>query len=152
MIATIDYDIVAARIAKIRKMLTYLKEVPTTTKEEYEKDMRQQLITERSLQITAQAILDIGNHIIAHFGWGKPESYREIISILIANEIVSEEHKSQLEGLAGLRNILVHGYLAINPNILYEDVVNGIKTIEEFICEIEKRFSPKFDKTSNSEG
>lgn len=148
----IDYDIVATRIAKIRKMLVYLKEVPIKTKEEYEKDIRQQLITERSLQITTQAILDIGNHIIAHFGWGKPESYREIISTMVTNKIVSEEYKSQLEGLAGLRNILVNGYLTINPNILYKDVVNGIKVIEAFIYEIEKKFRPQFDKTSNSKG
>ncbi|MFX1511544.1 MAG: DUF86 domain-containing protein [Promethearchaeota archaeon] len=148
----INYDIVATRIAKIRKMLVYLKEVPTKTKEEYEKDIRQQLITERSLQITAQAILDIRNHIIAHFSWGKPESYHEIISTLVTNKIVSEEYKSQLEGLTGLRNILVHGYLTINPNILYKDVVNGIKAIKAFIYEIEKKFHPKFDKTSNSKG
>ena len=108
---------------------------------EFEQDIDAQLITERSLQIVAQAMLDIGNHIIAHFGWGKPDSYKEIIIILSQHDVIPREYQLALEGLAGLRNILVHDYLSINPEILFKDMNSGIIAIDAFIRGIEKRFS-----------
>lgn len=115
----------------------------------FEQDIDAQLITERSLQIIAQAMLDIGNHIIAHFGWGKPDSYKEIITILSQHDIIPREYQQALEGLAGLRNILVHDYLSINPEILFKDMNSGIIAIDAFIRGIEKRFN---SVNTNKEG
>jgi uncharacterized protein YutE (UPF0331/DUF86 family) len=103
------------------------------SKTDFEDDYDSQLISERALQIIAQAILDIGNHLIAHHGWGKPESYREVITILVKRNIIHKQHQSELEGLAGLRNILVHDYLTIKPNLIFDDIRNGIEAIEYFL-------------------
>ncbi len=136
----IDKTIINDRIAKIRKYLQRIKKLTNLNEREFIDDFDSQMIAERSLQIMAQAMLDIGNHIVAHHGWGKPETYRQIITILYQNGILTEEYLKELEGLAGLRNILVHDYLSIDPNIIYQDLVNGIEAIQYFIKEIEKKF------------
>jgi len=132
----INKVIINDRIARIRKLLLKLKQIRDLEEKDFEKDYDKQLIAERSLQIVAQAILDIGNHIIAHHGWGKPESYRQIITLLYQNNALSEGYQKELEGLASLRNILVHDYLSLKPDILYKDISNGITAIEFFIKEI----------------
>ncbi len=132
----INKDIVNERVARIRKLLLKLKQIRELEEKDFGKDYDKQLIAERSLQIIAQAILDIGNHIIAHHGWGKPESYRQIITLLYQNKALSEGYQNELEGLASLRNILVHDYLSLKPDILYKDISNGISAIEFFIKEI----------------
>lgn len=136
----IDKSIINERVARIRKLLLKLKQIRDMDEKEFENDFDKQLIAERSLQIIAQAILDIGNHIIAHHGWGKPESYRQIISLLYQNKALSDNYQKELEGLASLRNILVHDYISLKPDILYKDISNGIAAIEFFIKEIMKNY------------
>ena len=102
----INEDILGERIARIRHLLPNLIRLREISLEEFENDEDMQLIIERSVQVIAQAILDIGNHIIAHFGWEKPGTYKSVISLLVKKSIISNEHKSHLEGLAGLRNLL----------------------------------------------
>jgi len=129
----IEKEIIHSRVSRIRKLLLRLKKIVEMSKIDFEADYDSQLISERALQIIAQAILDIGNHLIAHHGWGKPESYREVITILVKRNIVNKKYQSELEGLAGLRNILVHDYLTIKPNIIFDDIRNGIEAIEHFL-------------------
>ena len=136
----IDQIILNTRISRIRNLLTRLRVIIDMTSSDFEQDEDSQLITERGLQVIAQAILDIGNHLIAHHGWGKPESYRQVITILAQKKIIPQKYQVELEGLASLRNILVHDYLAIDPNILFQDLQSGLEAIEVFIREVELKF------------
>ena len=143
----IDQTILNTRISRIRKLLSRLQTIVDMNSSEFEQDLDSQLITERGLQVIAQAILDIGNHLIAHHGWGKPESYRQVITILAQNKIIPQKYQTELEGLASLRNILVHDYLAIDPNLLYQDLQSGLGAIEVFIREVEQKFGKTIDNT-----
>lgn len=136
----INRDIISSRIAKIRKMLNFLNKAAKMSKNDYFEDVEFQIVTERGIQIIAQAILDIGNHLISHFGWGKPETYRQVISILVSNGVLPEKIRKDLENLTGLRNILVHDYININHEILYGEIINGISSIEAFIIAIEEKY------------
>ena len=70
---------------------------------------------ERGLQIGAETILDIGNHILtAHFGVS-PQDYEDIITQLGAQGVIDADLQGRLKGLGGFRNVLVHGYLRIDP-------------------------------------
>lgn len=47
---------------------------------------------------------------------------------------------SELRKMAGFRNILVHGYLAVNPVIVRDVVENRLQDIEAFVALIRQRF------------
>lgn len=60
----------------------------------------------------------MGNQIIAHEGWGRPTSYADVLRTLGDRGILPSEFSQQIVGMAGLRNILVHGYLDVDLQVL----------------------------------
>ena len=71
---------------------------------------------ERLAQLSIQALLDFGAMIAVKAKGRKPETYREIASF-ICDFLGLAEERGFLEGLAGFRNILVHGYVAIDEEL-----------------------------------
>jgi uncharacterized protein YutE (UPF0331/DUF86 family) len=70
---------------------------------------------ERGLQVAAETILDVGNHVLtAHFGV-TPQDYEDIITQMGVCRVIDAELQLRLKGLGGFRNVLVHGYLRIDP-------------------------------------
>jgi uncharacterized protein YutE (UPF0331/DUF86 family) len=114
---------VALRADSVRERLTRLEEVvarlqtvqPLTTSPWFE-DHRDAWAAERGVQLGAEIVLDIGNHILtAHFGVS-PQDYEDIITQLGVHGVLDPELQGRLKGLGGFRNVLVHGYLRIDPS------------------------------------
>lgn len=70
---------------------------------------------ERGLQLGAEIILDVGNHILSAQYGVSPADYGDIVKQLAQQGILDQELKERLEGLAGFRNILVHDYIRLDP-------------------------------------
>jgi len=69
---------------------------------------------ERGLQLGAEIVLDVGNHILsAHFGVST-QDYEDIIIQLGTHNVIGASLREELKGLGGFRNILVHGYLRVD--------------------------------------
>ena len=87
---------------------------------------------ERGLQLGAEIIFDIGNHILsAHFGVGA-EDYEDIIVQLRACGVIDESVADRLQGLGGFRNILVHGYLRLLPDRVLEALATAPRDFARF--------------------
>ena len=71
---------------------------------------------ERLAQLSIQALLDLGAMIAVRSRGRKPETYREVASF-ICDSLGLAEERGFLEGLAGFRNVLVHGYAAIDERL-----------------------------------
>jgi len=84
------------------------------------------------LQTTIQALLDIGNYIIASLGLRTPETNSEIIEILSeAGYIPAKKVKTYIK-MCQFRNRIVHLYNDIDVKILYDILKNEQKDIKEF--------------------
>ena len=106
-------------------------------RERFLADENVQLIAERCLQLAIQAILDMGTHLIADQGLNRPAGYEDIVPELGRAGILSSALVERLSGIAGLRNILVHDYLAVDHGRLFDDLVSGLGDLEEFARAIE---------------
>lgn len=76
---------------------------------------------ERTLHLAVEAVLDIGGHIISDERLGSPSFNSEIIEILAENNIIKENVDDYIE-MAKFRNIIVHDYADIDPEILLKIV------------------------------
>jgi uncharacterized protein YutE (UPF0331/DUF86 family) len=85
-----------------------------------------------SLQRAIQAVLDIGAHILAENGLVDWEEYREIPTRLARDCGLSAELSARLEKAAGLRNILVHMYVEVDPELIYKTLQEELGAFNEF--------------------
>lgn len=86
-----------------------------------------------ALHLAVEAVLDLGNHLIADQNLETPDSNRDIFRVLFENEIINDSLKESLIKIAGFRNILVHDYLDLDRELEYEIIKNNIKDIKEFM-------------------
>ena len=96
-------------------------------------------IVEKGLEILIQNLLDIGAHLLAPEIKNDWEDYGEVILKLGKHGVIPQEFSDRIKGMAGLRNILIHEYLRIDLNKLFdylkyrlEDFIQFIRYIREY--------------------
>jgi uncharacterized protein YutE (UPF0331/DUF86 family) len=89
---------------------------------------------ERGLQIAAQSIFDIGNHVLSGGFGDRPAEYAQIPARLAQQGVISDGLSAKLQGLAGFRNLLVHDYARVDParvQALLRDRLDDLLTFTE---------------------
>lgn len=124
-------DIIAARLERLKIYLDALRAVRKFGIKRFKGDPFINGAAERYLHLSIECLLDIGNHIIADRHCRKPEAYAEIFDILADEKIISARLHSELDGLAAFRNILVHDYLILDKNKIYDIIQTKLKTFEK---------------------
>jgi len=123
--------VVAARLEKLREYLQTLKSVQKNDLVRFKSDPFIHGAAERYLHLSIECLLDIGNHIIADRGYRKPETYGEILQILAEKDVIPERLFRELEGMAAFRNVLVHDYLKLDLDKVYQVIKERLKYFEE---------------------
>ncbi|MDQ7029100.1 MAG: DUF86 domain-containing protein [Ardenticatenia bacterium] len=96
--------------------------------ETYLADKRAKALSEHYLRIAIEATLDLGRHVVVKTGLGLPHEYREVGKILQEQGIVPADLGSQLQAMAGMRNVLVHLYWDIDYALLYRTIMDHLDT------------------------
>ncbi|MHA1341778.1 MAG: type VII toxin-antitoxin system HepT family RNase toxin [Candidatus Helarchaeota archaeon] len=128
-----DEDIINFRIAKLREYLRILHNLSKEKKEDFISNYRIYGLAERYLQLAIECVLDIGNYIISRLNLEKPDKYQDILLILGANSIIPKAFAEKIAKMAGFRNILVHDYLDINHEIVYDHLIHELSDFDDFI-------------------
>lgn len=139
---TVDRELIATRVARIRQELRRLSRLQTIGRDVFLQSPIEQHAVERELQIVIEGCLDIGHHVIAREGLRRPGDYREVFGILREVGILDADLGHRLEEMASFRNRLVHGYLEIEPARVYEIGQHELGDIEAFVSAIVTRFLP----------
>ena len=91
---------------------------------------------ERGLQLVAQNAIDIATHLAAAAGFDSSD-YATAIDRLAALGILSPEFISRFRGIAGFRNVLVHGYLELDLSVLHQLLTTRLQDFTTFAQSIE---------------
>lgn len=139
----INFDIerIGRRIKEIETRLKYLKQISQVDQAKFLTDHYISSTAERDLEIAIQSCLDIADHIVVKLGLELPKKDRkEIFQILASNKIIPLTSVPKLTAMAGMRNILVHEYLEIEREKVYQtinqdldDIVIFLKAIQQFL-------------------
>jgi len=129
---------VVERLRKLKEYIEELQPYVSLTLEEYLGDKERQRAIERTLQLAAQVCIDIGNYLVAYYGLQTPDKPENIFSILGRENLISEPLAQRLVGLVRFRNILVHGYLVIDPLKVQAALANDSDLFFSFATAIEE--------------
>jgi uncharacterized protein YutE (UPF0331/DUF86 family) len=97
-----------------------------------ERTFRDEWAAERGLQLGAEVLLDIGNHLLsAHFGVSAAD-HEDVIAQLERCAVISGELRQRLKGLGGFRNLLVHDYLRLDPALVADHLARAPRDFSDF--------------------
>ena len=123
-----ELDVVLSKINIIKNCMMALEKA--TLKE---KDPEFLLaIYELNLQRAVQARIDLADVVIAKEGLGLPNAYRQSFEILAKHQIIEDSLVSKMISMVDFRNISVHDYGRIKPEIVYSIVKNHIEDFAVF--------------------
>ncbi len=92
---------------------------------------------ERLLEKIANNIIDISFMVVKYYNLGAPKFYRQGIEILCKKKILSPNVCKLLQGIVGMRNILVHEYTDFSLDKINVNFKEQLKIFNEFIKQIE---------------
>ena len=109
------------------------------TRERIENDVRERRFIEHTLQIAIQAALDVAAHIVASDRLGEPSTNQALFELLAHAGWVEPSLGQELRKMAGFRNVLVHGYVTVDPAIVRDALDNRLQDLESFVASIRRR-------------
>lgn len=115
---TVRPAVVIGRLAHLGAVLSQLERLRDLAPEQ-RRDALYELAAERGVHVVIEAILDVGHHVLAGRGLPVPATYRDVIPALVSNGVLAPELGARLDGMAGMRNILVHDYVDVDSSYVW---------------------------------
>jgi uncharacterized protein YutE (UPF0331/DUF86 family) len=133
----IDLDLVRRKLARLNMYLDKLPPIIKHSYNEYLSDPYLKFSAERLIQLIVECASDINNHVVVEKGQRPPEDYTS--SFLRASEagLISRELADRVKGSGGMRNIIVHEYIDIDDEKVYNTLPIAIKDYKEYIKQVD---------------
>lgn len=109
-----------------------IKEYEDITISDYRKEWKIQRIVERTLHLMIEACIDIANHIISDQGLRPPSTYEDAFLVMEEGGIINKNLGTGLQKMAKFRNIIVHRYEEIEPEIVISILRRKLKDLDSF--------------------
>jgi uncharacterized protein YutE (UPF0331/DUF86 family) len=132
-------EILRKRLNKLDDYLSILAELGQTELAAFKIEPQLYGSAERFLHLAIETVLDMGSHLIADENLGVVNHYSDIPVILADNGLIPAELARRWVRMVGFRNILVHDYLDIDREIVYQVLQNDLADFETL-----KRFFARF--------
>ena len=104
--------------------------------ETFKNDWALQRMAERSLQVMIKVVVDIAERIIALKNAGPVASAAQALEKLVDLTVIKSAQP--YTEMIRFRNLIVHQYEEINPDIVYHIAKNNLDTFRQFRDEIDK--------------
>ena len=128
----IDRITIQRRLDYIQTALQELKSYRAPSVDDFRKDRRTMNAAAYQLQTAVEAVADIANHIVAAQGLGQPKDRADAIAILRREGILPNDLVRNLITAIGMRNKLVHGYIDLMVESLYQTLRDDLGDLEKF--------------------
>jgi uncharacterized protein YutE (UPF0331/DUF86 family) len=138
-----DADLVRKKLAFIETCVADLRRLALP--ERIEQDIREERFVAHTLQIAIQAALDIASHIVSDDRLGEPESNRALFELMVREGWLPKQLALPLSNMVGFRNILVHGYQAVDPAAVRDVVEHHLQDLLTYCSAVRERLRNQTD-------
>ena len=128
--------VIISKLAIIDEYLKKLQGYLPVSMEQFASDWGLQKITERSLQVMIEVMIDIAERIVAQKGMVPQKTATETITKL--HELGITRNIEAYTKMVRFRNLVVHQYASIKTEILYSILKDNLKDFRMFIDEIQE--------------
>ena len=82
----------------------------------------------------SQHLIDLANLVVADRGLGSPQSYRDTFRLLAEAGLIDRGLSPQLEGWAGMRNVIAHIYRKLDLDEVHRAMTNDLEPVRSFLA------------------
>ena len=127
----VDRQILENLLNKLQKTLSKLERMEFSPEELNEKVDVQDLV-DRRLQVAIECCIDMAAHLASGLNLPGQDTAGEVFKLLAEEKILDRKLSEKLSKACGLRNILVHEYLTINYNLVFQNYKYNLTNLKEF--------------------
>lgn len=135
-----DVELLLKKLAFIETCLAELRALARP--EAIERDVKERRFIEHTLQVAIQAVQDVASHIVSDQRLGEPESNQALLTLLAGAHWLSNDTASALRSAIGFRNVLVHGYAAVDPGIIRNVLERHLDDLHAFVEQVRTKLQP----------
>jgi uncharacterized protein YutE (UPF0331/DUF86 family) len=85
-----------------------------------------------ALQTAIQCVIDIANHLLVGGDLEQPPDSRSAILGLGRHGLLPDDFAQRIAGMPGLRNVIVHRYMTVDHELLYQFLQTCVEDFETF--------------------
>ncbi len=119
-------DIIRKRLDALERYIAILRKLSRYSLPDFVADPEHYGSAERFLQLSVEALSDLGNHVVADLHLGEVNSYADIPDLLATHKIITAAQRAVWIRMIGFRNILVHDYLQVDRTIVHDVLQNRL--------------------------
>lgn len=132
----INVELIRSRAREIRESLDKIRTYTGQTDDDFFADERNLYTVMHLLLICVEAVAGICNHLLAKIARQAPASYSECFESLHELDILDDALVNRLIRMARFRNILVHRYWQIEPDLVLRYARENLEDFELFLQHI----------------
>lgn len=120
------------KLEYLRRTLEELAPYRNLPQEKFLGSLTHRRIVERLLQLAIESVIDCSRLIVVLEDWRGIRDEREAWLVMGERGVLPEGLAERLREAKGFRNILVHEYIDLNPQLVYENLQQGYGNLGEF--------------------
>ncbi len=132
-----DAELIAKKLAFIETCITELRSLARPDRVEH--DVRERRFVEHTLQIAIQACQDVASHVVSEERLGEPRTNQELFDLLASAGWIDPRLARELRRAIGFRNVLVHGYTAVDPHVVRDVLEHRLHELLSFVAAVRVR-------------
>ena len=136
----VEQSIILKRLTLLEEYIRDLEEMREKSLKDLKSDKVIRRYVERTLHMAAEACLDIANHIISYEGSREPIDNKDSFEVLMEEKVIKPELTEKLKKMAQFRNVVVHDYIRVQPEIIYAILHKNISDIVAYAKCIKQKF------------
>jgi uncharacterized protein YutE (UPF0331/DUF86 family) len=132
-----DPELVKKKLGQVDAWLVELRTLARP--DAIETDVKERRFVEHTLQIVLQACQDVASHVVSDDRLGEPRTNQELFDLLAAAGWIDATLAGSMRRAIGFRNLLVHGYAAVDPRIVRDVLDSRLGDVEAFVAAVRAR-------------
>jgi len=133
----VDGERVQVRLARLERLIEQLEAIRAQGREKFLADEDLRTLAERRLQLAEQISIDLGAQIVSERSARPPSDYAEIFLALAEAGDLDRALAEQMAAAARQRNVLVHLYLDIDPDKVW-DALAHLDDFRQFAAAVQR--------------
>lgn len=144
---TDEFEAVEEKLALLDSYVERLTSHQRHELSDFLEDVDLQWVVEHGLQVSIQCVIDVSKSLIRKSGLTCPAHAVDAVELLAHRHIVSRELGETLVSMVRFRNVVVHAYDHVRPDLVHQFLLTRLGDFDQF----HQQVSNYLDGLSNAE-